>query len=330
MAINIKHIPELQNLMDKLEVLLVSEDRSEYEEVNEIADYILKNNGKRLRPLLLLTFAKLLGYSDEHLHLACAIEQIHTATLIHDDVIDKSDLRRGKASANQVYGNQTSILFGDYLYTKAFKILINHGNSNITTELLKTVSLMSEGEIKQLMESHDPKITEEKYFNVIRAKTSELFSLTCKMASLLNFDPNDPVTIACEKFGFHLGNAFQITDDIIDYDSSISSMGKNPGDDFIEAKITLPLIYFLKEATSQDRDPVIDLLLLKTPDNLEQRRKSFPSIVSLLKKYRAFEYCKAIAEHEIMLAKDAISIFQDNEYKQLLLEILEQLVNRQS
>ncbi len=328
MAINFKHIPELCILMDRMEDLLISENRSEYPEVNEIADYILKNNGKRLRPLLLLTFAQMLGFQDNHLHLACAVEQIHTATLIHDDVIDASDLRRGRASVNSAYGVPTSILFGDYLYTKAFKLLIKYGNNLITNELLKTVSLMSEGEIKQMMESHDPDLTEENYFHVIRGKTSELFSLACKMAALLNFELEDKRTKSCEDFGFHLGNAFQITDDVMDYEATSTSMGKSPGDDFAEGKITLPMIHLLKHTCVPDREKVLQLLQLKTPDNSEKRKQAFPEILQLLKKYKSFDYCRSLADQEIELAQKSLKTFEDCVYTRLLSDILEHLVNR--
>ncbi len=330
MAINFNHIPELKTNMEQMEDLLISEDPSEYHEVNEIAEYILKNSGKRLRPLLLLNFARILGFSENHIHLACAIEKIHTATLIHDDVIDKSNLRRGKPTVNEVYGVPTSILFGDYLYTKAFKILIKYGNNNITQEFLKTVSIMSEGEIKQMMESHDPNLTEEKYFYVIRAKTSELFSLACRTAALLDYDPIDKETIACEQFGLHLGNAFQITDDIIDYTSTSNAMGKTLGDDFSESKITIPMIHFLRNASNQDKNKIIELLQLKTPGSNEIRKKAFPEVLDLLKKYKSFEYCKKLADKEIDLAQRALEIFEESEYTKLLSQILNHLVGRKS
>jgi octaprenyl-diphosphate synthase len=321
-------IDEIKPHMERFEQTLVEIDPSDFSEVNDVVKHLLTSGGKRLRPLLLLTIGKMVGYTDAHLFLACAVEMIHTATLLHDDVIDKSELRRGRPTANAEYGVPASILFGDYLYTKAFRLLLNYGNNRISDLLLNVVKLMSEGEIKQMLKSHSPNISEKVYFEVIEAKTSCLFELACDMATLSVLDQNHEYVDAGHSFGHHFGNAFQITDDIIDYRSFTEIMGKKAGDDFAEGKVTLPLIHLLENCSEDEKKVINDLLLLDHNDADQIRRGKFPQIVEMMHRYQSFEYCDAVASREIEAAKNALAVFPDSVYKNSLLSLTEQIASR--
>ncbi|MBQ8708330.1 MAG: polyprenyl synthetase family protein [Succinivibrionaceae bacterium] len=321
-------IDELKPLMEEFEQLLVSYEPSEFSEVNEVMRHILTSGGKRLRPILLLTMGKIIGYTGDHLPLACAVEMIHTATLLHDDVIDKSELRRGKPTANATYGVPASILFGDYLYTKAFRLLLKYGNDRISSSLLDVVRLMSEGEIKQMFRSHAPDTDEKTYFEVIAAKTSCLFMLSCEMAALLTQSADHPYARACHDFGMHFGNAFQITDDVMDYTSDSAAMGKTPGDDFAEGKLTLPLIHLLGCAAPEERQRILALLENREADAEATRRRHFDGIKEQMKRYGSFEYCQSRAGEEIAAAKAALEVFADSPCRRFLVTLTEGLANR--
>ncbi len=321
-------IDQMKPIMEKFEHYLVENDRSHVSEINDIYDHIITSGGKRLRPLLLLTFAKMLNFSESHLHLACAVEMLHTATLLHDDVIDKSELRRGLPTANVTYGVPASILLGDYLYTKAFKLLLNYGNDAISHTLVDVVQLMSEGEMKQLFRSHGINFSEDNYYQVIEAKTSCLFELACELAALTEYGRSDKFTSACKDFGFHFGNAFQITDDIIDYRSDKSTMGKTPGDDFAEGKITLPLIHLYRSCNASDQKWLEDLLSLEGQGSDTTRRDNFSRIVEMMQSYGCFDYCVEVAKREIESAKQALIVFDDSVFKDSLLTVVDQIISR--
>lgn len=321
-------IDEIKPLMERFESTLVDIDPSEFGEVNEVVRHILTSGGKRLRPLLLLTVGEMVGLTEEHIFLACAVEMIHTATLLHDDVIDKSELRRGRPTANAEYGVPASILFGDYLYTKSLRLLLKYGNDRISNSLLSVVKLMSEGEIKQMLKSHSPNIGEDVYFEVIEAKTSCLFELSCDMATLLSLDKDHEYVKACHSFGHHFGNAFQITDDIIDYRSYTEVMGKTAGDDFAEGKVTLPLIHLLKNCNSAEKKLINELLVLDQKNSDQVRRERFPEIVDLMHRYHSFDYCDAVANREIENAMNSLNVFSDTVYKKSLLSLAEQIADR--
>ena len=326
--------PTIQNLLNQFEKALNDLDRSDTVAVNEIFEYQFQKPGKRLRPLLLLTLAKIIGYEQRHMQYACAIELIHNATLAHDDVVDESSLRRGSPTINATYGNSTSVLFGDYLFTKAIKILLKDSSDRLTLSLVDnfvdTINVMSEGEIKQLMESHSTALSEEVYYQIIYAKTTKLIELACILAPMVKYSQNHPVTVACKSYGYHLGNAFQIIDDVIDYTSSSKTMGKQAGDDFSEGKITLPLIRFFSVASKDKSDFVKKLLDDNQNSSNAVRKENFEKVKEVLNEYNCFEFCREQAKKEIEAAKASLSIFEDCEFKQDLLNIADYILKRVS
>lgn len=316
-------ITQIAQKMEQIEKILLEYDPTTKEAINDVFNYMIKNKGKRFRPLLMATISSIIGTKDSHLYLAAAIEFLHNATLAHDDVIDNSLMRRSRPTLNAKYGTQASVLFGDYLYTKTFKILIEYGNEKISNAFIDTVKVMSEGEITQLIESHKSELSEESYFTIIYAKTSRLIELACEIIPLLEYDSEHEITKSLKSFGRHLGYAFQIIDDIIDYQSDSNVMGKNNGDDFAEGKITLPLINLLKKANTEDREFVLELINLKSPDAYSIRSNNVLSINQLLQKYNCIEYCKKVAQQEVVKAKDALSTFSESIYKNYLIKLVD-------
>ncbi|OED42733.1 octaprenyl diphosphate synthase [Endozoicomonas sp. (ex Bugula neritina AB1)] len=214
--------------------------------VSKIGEYIIKSGGKRLRPLLVLLTSRACGYKDNlHIPLAAIIEFLHTATLLHDDVVDESDLRRGNETANALWGNAPSVLVGDFLYSRAFQMMIGLENYQLLHILANATNVIAEGEVMQLMNIHDADVSEEQYMEVIRCKTAMLFQASCETAALLSKVDNETIQ-ALANYGNYLGIAFQLVDDLLDYDGNSEAMGKNLGDDLAEGKPTLPLIYVLK------------------------------------------------------------------------------------
>ena len=221
--------------------------------VSKIGEYIIKSGGKRLRPLLVLLTARACGYNDNHhVPLAAIIEFLHTATLLHDDVVDESDLRRGNETANALWGNAPSVLVGDFLYSRAFQMMVGLENFQLLHILSNATNVIAEGEVMQLMNIHDASVSEEQYMEVIRCKTAMLFQASCETAAVLSKVDND-TTKALADYGNYLGVAFQLVDDLLDYDGDSEAMGKNLGDDLAEGKPTLPLIYVLKNGTEDEQ-----------------------------------------------------------------------------
>jgi len=226
--------------------LILNELNSDVALINQIGHYIVGSGGKRLRPMLLLLAAKALNYDGkQHLTLAAVIEFIHTATLLHDDVVDESDLRRGKDSANAVWGNAASVLVGDFLYSKAFEMMVRADNMRVMEILSKTTTAIAEGEVLQLLNCNNPTTTEASYLEVISRKTAILFSAATRLSALL-VDASSETEAQMAAYGMHLGNAFQLIDDALDYKANAEELGKNLGDDLAEGKPTLPLIHAIE------------------------------------------------------------------------------------
>ncbi len=224
--------------------------------VSQIADYIISAGGKRIRPALVLLMAKAWGYQGEdHYKLAAVVEFIHTATLLHDDVVDESDLRRGRKTANAMFGNAASVLVGDFVYSRAFQMMVSVNSMRVMQILADATNVIAEGEVLQLMNMHDPDVTEERYLQVIRSKTAKLFEAATELGSLIAGAPEQQVAAAAE-YGRSLGTAFQLIDDVLDYSGDSTAIGKNVGDDLREGKPTLPLIYLMQHGTSQQRELV--------------------------------------------------------------------------
>ena len=221
--------------------------------VNQVAEYIIQGGGKRLRPMLTVLVAKSLGYSGVHHHtLAAVVELIHTATLLHDDVVDKSELRRGRETANEMFGNEASVLVGDFVYSRSFQMMVSVDRLDVMRILSDATNVIAEGEVLQLMNSHDPDLTEQQYFQVIGYKTAQLFEAAARLGAVIN-DASAEVEGAVASFGRQLGVAFQIIDDVLDYSGDPQVTGKNVGDDLNEGKVTLPLLLAMRHVSEPDR-----------------------------------------------------------------------------
>lgn len=301
--------------MEAVNLLIQSRLQSEVVLVNQLSAYIINSGGKRLRPLLALLVARACGYQgDRHIDVAAIVEFIHTATLLHDDVVDESDLRRGKETANNVWGNQAAVLVGDFLYSRSFEMMVDVGMMRIMEILANTTNTIAEGEVLQLLNCNDADTTEERYLEVIYSKTAKLFEAACLIGSVLAELPeHNQKSIA--RYGMHLGTAFQLVDDILDYSASAEELGKNIGDDLAEGKPTLPLIIALQRSTG-DKAKLIRTAIEEggDSDNLE-------TILEIIKATDSLTYTKDIAEQEVKMAIDSLNCLEPGDYKTSLEEL---------
>jgi octaprenyl-diphosphate synthase len=301
--------------------LIISELSSDVVLINQMGHYIVGSGGKRLRPMLLLLAAKALGgANDNHLILAAVIEFIHTATLLHDDVVDESDLRRGKESANAVWGNAASVLVGDYLYSSAFEMMVRTGNMRVMEILSKTTTSIAEGEVLQLLNCNNPETTEEKYLQVIARKTAILFSAATRLSAVLTGTSKE-IEEGLASYGQHLGIAFQLIDDALDYKSSKEDLGKNLGDDLAEGKPTLPLIYAIQNGTESEANIIIEAIR-------DGNRDTFNEVYAVVQRTQAIAYTERRADEEALKAIDALSILPNSEYKEALILLAKFSVQR--
>ncbi len=288
--------------------------RSDVPLINAIAEYIIAAGGKRLRPALLLMMSGALGYRGRfHHELAAVVEFIHTSTLLHDDVVDESDLRRGRKTANAVFGNAASVLVGDFLYSRAFQMMVEPGVMRVMSVLADATNTIAEGEVLQLINCHDPDVSQENYFQVIRFKTARLFEASAQLAAILAGVPAE-VEAACAAYGRHLGTAFQLVDDVLDYSGSVSETGKNVGDDLREGKPTMPLIYLRDHGSEAEKAMVRAAISSETEPAIEP-------IIDALKGSGALDYTRECARREGELAAQAISGFADSRFKQTLIDL---------
>lgn len=291
--------------------------------VGQVARYIISAGGKRLRPALLLLVCGALGWrGEDRWRLAAVVEFIHTATLLHDDVVDDSSLRRGRATANETFGNPASVLVGDFLYSRAFQMMVDGGNMRIMQILADATNVIAEGEVLQLMNMHDASLDEEGYLRVIRSKTAKLFEASARLAAVLAGSP--PATEeACAAYGQALGTAFQVVDDVLDYDGDAAEMGKNLGDDLREGKATLPLIIAMQRGTAEQRDAVRHAIEQGAVDQLER-------IVAIVRETGALDAAREAAAAEAKVAMEALRGLPANKYSQALLQLAAQLLERRS
>lgn len=297
---------------------------SEVKLIPEVSHHLIASGGKRFRPLLLLISSRLCGFSGEQrFAVAAAIEFIHTASLLHDDVIDQASIRRGKTSANNIWGNAASVLVGDFLYSKAFKLLSEISDLNLVKLMSGITNTMSEGEVFQLMKCGDVDITEEEYLAIIEKKTAVLLSAACAAGAILGSASPDKVEVM-GRFGYKIGMAFQITDDTLDYLAREREFGKSIGKDLEEGKMTLPLIFALKNATREEKDQAGNLIT-----NKEGNEKAIPVILSLIQKYRGIDYSLKCAEKYIKDAQDLLQIFPDGREIEQLNTIARYILSRQ-
>jgi octaprenyl-diphosphate synthase len=289
--------------------------------VAQISQYIIAAGGKRLRPALLLMVSGALGYGGTHrFSLAAVVELIHTATLLHDDVVDASTLRRGRPTANETFGNPASVLVGDFLHTRSFQMMVEAGSMRIMEILSEATNVIAEGEVLQLMNMHDASLDEEGYLRVIRSKTAKLFEASARIGAVLA--ESTPATEqACATYGQALGTAFQIIDDVLDYDGDAAEMGKNLGDDLREGKSTLPLIAAIKRGTVQQAATVRRAIE-------EGSTEQLADIIAIVKDTGALDVARAAAIAEARRAVSAAQLLPANPYSGALLELASQLLAR--
>ncbi len=291
--------------------------------VREVAQYIISAGGKRLRPALLLLMSGALGNTGTNRHsLAAVVEFIHTATLLHDDVVDESTLRRGRPTANQTFGNAASVLVGDFLYSRAFQMMVDEGSMRVMEVLSDATNVIAEGEVLQLMNMHDASISEESYLRVIRSKTAKLFEASARLAPILVNAPR-PIEDACAAYGQALGTAFQVIDDVLDYEGDAEELGKNLGDDLREGKVTLPIICALRAGNEMQRELIRDAIEHGRLENL-------PAIQAIIVGTGALEAARLAAHSEAERALAAARQLPTNEYQTALLQLAASLLGRRA
>ena len=289
--------------------------------VGTVSQYIISAGGKRVRPALLLLMAGALGYEGAQRHnLAAVVEFIHTATLLHDDVVDESTLRRGRPTANESFGNPASVLVGDFLYSRAFQMMVDSGEMRVMEVLAEATNVIAEGEVLQLMNMHDASLDEAGYLRVIRSKTAKLFEASTRLAAILAKAP-PKLEQSCAEYGQALGTAFQVIDDVLDYDGDAQELGKNLGDDLREGKNTLPLIIAMQRGTTPERE-----LIRHAIENGEVQ--AMQDIVTIVRKTGALEATRQAASAEAQRAINALQSLPDTPYRVALQSLAEQLLDR--
>ena len=294
---------------------------SEVSLVNQIAEYIIGAGGKRIRPVLVLLVANAYGYKGTaHHELAAVVEFIHTATLLHDDVVDESSMRRGRQTANALFGNAASVLVGDFLYSRSFQMMVGLNNMRVMQILSDATNVIAEGEVLQLLNMHDPDVSQDSYLKVIRSKTAKLFEAAAELGALISGASDSQISAAGE-YGRSLGTAFQLIDDVLDYAGDASEIGKNVGDDLREGKPTLPLIYLMENGTQEERELVRNCI--------EQGdEQHFDAILAAITKSGALDYTRREAETAARRAAAAIDSLPDSEFKHSLLQLCTFAVDR--
>ena len=295
---------------------------SEVALVNQLGKYIISSGGKRIRPVLVLLSAGAFDYQgQDHIELAAIIEFIHTATLLHDDVVDESEMRRGQDSANALFGNAASVLVGDFLYSRAFEMMVEINSMRIMEILSSATNIIAEGEVLQLMNRHDADTSEEVYLEVIHCKTAKLFEAAAQLGAVISGrKPAEEEAMA--DYGMHLGTAFQLIDDVLDYTGSEEQIGKNVGDDLAEGKPTLPLIHTIREGTPAQSELIRKAINHGGLDLIDQ-------VLEAIQSTRAIEYAAQLAKQEADKAVQAIAKIPDSEYKEAMLQLAAFSINRQ-
>ncbi|HEY8607258.1 MAG TPA: octaprenyl diphosphate synthase [Noviherbaspirillum sp.] len=307
--------------LDAVNAVIRRQLHSEVPLVNQIAEYIISAGGKRIRPVLVLLVANAFGYRGTHHHdLAAVVEFIHTATLLHDDVVDESSLRRGRKTANAMFGNAAAVLVGDFVYSRAFQIMVAIRNMRVMQILADATNVIAEGEVLQLLNMHDPDVTEERYLQVIRSKTAKLFEAAAQLGALIAGAQETEIEAAAE-YGRSLGTAFQLIDDVLDYSGNANDIGKNVGDDLREGKPTLPLIYLMQNGSAEQRSLVRSCI--ETGDE-----QHFDQVLAAISGSGALEYTRREAEKAAQRAAQAISEIVDSKFKDSLLQLCAFAVDR--
>ena len=307
--------------MDGVNASIRAQLHSDVVLIEQMGEYIVNSGGKRLRPVIAVVAARACGYQgDKHYLTAAIIEFIHTATLLHDDVVDSSELRRGKETANSIWGNEASVLVGDFIFSRAFEMMVQVGDMRVMDILSTTSNTIAEGEVLQLMNCNDPETSEEQYMQVIKCKTAKLFGAAAQIGALLAGKTMQEEQ-ALDNYGKHLGTAFQLIDDVLDYRADSETMGKNVGDDLAEGKPTLPIIHALKNATADEAKQ-----LAKIIENGD--RDSLQFVTGIIQQTKALEYTESAAMQEAEKAKQSLGWLPDSEYKTALTSLADFSVSR--
>ena len=308
--------------MEGVNQLITEKLSSDVVLINQMGAYIINSGGKRLRPVLLLLSAHACGYkSGNHHHLLAAIvEFIHTATLLHDDVVDASELRRGKETANAIWGNEASVLVGDFLYSRAFQMMVETQSMRVMEILSEATNIIAEGEVMQLLNCNDADTTEERYLYVIRSKTAKLFEAATQLGAVIS-NRSEEEEKALAAYGMHLGTAFQLIDDVLDYTATSDEMGKNIGDDLAEGKPTLPLIHAMRMGNTEESAIIRHAIENGGRNNIDQ-------VIATIHNTKAIDYTADCARNEAALAKKAIEILPSSEYKDAMISLADFAVDR--
>jgi octaprenyl-diphosphate synthase len=307
--------------MLRVDAVIAERLRSDVALINQIAHYIVHAGGKRIRPRLVLLFASALGYDGPHRYtLAATVEFIHTATLLHDDVVDESALRRGQQTANALFGNAASVLVGDFLYSRAFQMMVSVDRMRVLDVLADATNVIAEGEVLQLMNMHDPDTSVEAYLRVIRYKTAKLFEASARLGAVLADAPR-PIEEACADYGRSLGTAFQLVDDLLDYEGDAGTLGKNVGDDLREGKPTLPLLVAMARGNAGERELIRDAIRGGEQGRLAQ-------VVEIVRRTGAIEVTRDAARKEADQARAALRVLPATSVREALLELCVRSVDR--
>ena len=320
---DIKAIQQLiSDDMHKVNEKILAQLNSDVALINQLGFYIIHSGGKRIRPMIATLAAKALGYQGEQ-HITCAafIEFIHTATLLHDDVVDESELRRGNPTANAEFGNAASVLVGDFIYTRSFQLMTQLNSLKILQVMSEATNVIAEGEVQQLMNVRDPDTTEENYMRVIYSKTARLFEVSTQTAAIVA-GANEMQEKALQDYGRYLGTAFQLVDDVLDYSANAAELGKNIGDDLAEGKPTLPLLHAMHSGNAEQAQLIRDTI--EQGGNLE----ALDDILAIMTQYKSLDYAMQRAKEEAQKAVDVIRILPESEYKNALISLAYLSVDR--
>lgn len=308
--------------MQKVQNCILAQLNSDVAMVNQLGFYIIQGGGKRIRPLIATLTARALGYQgDEAVTCATFVEFIHTASLLHDDVVDESDMRRGRATANATFGNAASVLVGDFVYTRAFQLVAQLKSLDILRIMADATNVLAEGEVQQLMNVNDPDTTEESYMRVIYSKTARLFEVAAQSAAIVA-GASQEIETALQNYGRFLGTAFQLVDDVLDYSANAQELGKNVGDDLAEGKPTLPLLHAMRHGTSEQAALIRDAI--------EQggKREIIDDVLAIMAEHKSLDYAMERAKAEAQKAADQLAILPDSQYKQALISLAYLSVDR--
>lgn len=308
--------------MQAVDQAILAQLNSDVVLINQLGHYIISGGGKRIRPLIAVLAANTVGYKgQEHITCAAFVEFIHTATLLHDDVVDESDMRRGRETANARFGNAASVLVGDFIYTRAFQMMASLRSLDVLQVMSDATNVIAEGEVQQLMNVNDPETTEANYMQVIYSKTARLFEAASQCSAIVS-GADQATVIAMRDYGRYLGTAFQLVDDILDYSANAEQLGKNIGDDLAEGKPTLPLLHAMRSGNWQQA------ALIREAIEQGGKREALDEILAIMAEHKSLDYTMERAKQEAQKAVDAIAILPESEYKQALISLAYLSVDR--